>query len=191
MQPLLYKLVRPLLKIYFTIKMKPIVINKEVIPQKGKCILAGNHTNNLDCFTLGYATKRCIRYVAKKELTKGIKGIIIKMFGIIPVDRNIHDKSVIPTCTKLLEKESIIGIFPEGTINRTNKTVMPFKKGVIVMAMKTNSPIVPFAINGKYKKGHLKVIFGKPYFVESKDVNKEIELLEDKVIELIKSIGDK
>ena len=190
MEPLFYKMIRPFLYIWYTFKMKPIVINKEYIPKKGKCVLAGNHTNNLDCITLGYATKRCIRFVAKDELTKGFKGIFFKIMGIVPVNRKIHDKSVIPTCEKLLNEDAIVGIFPEGTINKTKDIIMPFKKGAIVMAMETNSPVIPFAINGKYKKGKLKITFGKPYYVKSKDVNKEIELLEDKVIELIKSIGD-
>ena len=189
-EPLLYKVIRPILYVWYTFKIKPIVINKEYIPKKGRCLLAGNHTNNLDCITLGYGTKRCIRFVAKDELTKGVKGYFFKIMGIVPVNRKIHDKTVIPTCVNLLNNESIVGIFPEGTINKTKDIIMPFKKGVVVMAMETNSPIIPFAINGKYKKGKLKIIFGKPYYITSKDVNREIEVLEYKVVELMKSIGD-
>lgn len=111
--------------------------------------------------------------------------------GIVPVNRQIHDKSVIPTCAKLLNQESLVAIFPEGTINRTKDIIMPFKKGAVVMAFKTGSPIVPFAINGQYKKGKLKIIFGKPYIPKTEDAEKEIEILEDKVIDLIKKIGDK
>ena len=84
-----------------------------------------------------------------------------------------------------------MGIFPEGTINRTKDIIMPFKKGAVVMAIKTNSPIVPFAINGKYKKNELKIIFGKPYYPKTEDAEKEIEILEDKVIDLIKRLGEK
>lgn len=190
-EPLFYKIIRPLLYIWFKLKINPTVIGKENIPTKGRCVLAGNHTNNLDCFSLGYGTKRCVRFVAKDELAKGVKGIFFKMMGIIPVNRKIHDKSVIPTCVKYLNKEAIMGIFPEGTINRTKDIIMPFKKGAVVMAIKTNSPIVPFAINGKYKKSELKIIFGKPYYPKTEDAEKEIEILEDKVIDLIKRLGEK
>ena len=48
--------------------------------------------------------------------------------GMIPVDRSVHDKTVIPAAINLLEKEAVIGIFPEGTINRTDEIIMPFKK---------------------------------------------------------------
>lgn len=189
-EPFFYKLIRPLLYLWFKTKYKPTIIGKENIPLKGRCVLAGNHTNNLDCMSLGYGTKRCVRYVAKIELTRGLKGIFFKWMGIVPVNRQIHDKSVIPTCTKLLEQDSLIGIFPEGTINRTKDIIMPFKKGAVVMAFKTNSPIVPFAINGKYEKGKLKIIFDKPYYPKTEDAEKEIEILEDKVIALLKKIGD-
>lgn len=186
-EPLFYKIIRPILYLWAKLNINPKIINKEYIPKKGRCLLAGNHTNNLDCLTLGISTRRCVRFVAKDELAKGVKGILFKGMGIIPVNRKIHDKSVIPTCIKYLEKEAIIAIFPEGTINRTNDIIMPFKKGVIVMAIETKSPIIPFAIHGKYKDKNVVIKYGKPYHPKSKDVEKEIEILEDKVIELLKS----
>lgn len=189
--PLFYKLVRPLLYLFVKIKFNPEIIYKEKIPKKGRIILAGTHTNNYDSLLLGATTKRCVRFVAKNELMKGPKKLIFKGLGIIPVNRKIHDKSVIPTCCKYLENESLIGIFPEGTINRTKDKIMPFKKGAVVMAIKTKTPIIPFAINGIYKRGKLKIIIGKKYIPKSDDVIKEIELLEKKVIKLIDEIGEK
>lgn len=184
-EPIFYKIMRPFLYLWFKIKFNPIFINSEYIPKKGRCVLAGTHTNNYDCILLGASTKRCVRFLAKDELAKGFKGIFMKWMGIIPVNRKIHDKSVIPTSVKYLNKEAIIGIFPEGTINRTDDVIMPFKKGAVVMAIKTKSPIVPFAINGNYEKGKVKIIFDKPYYPKSNDPEKEIEVLEDKVIKLI------
>ena len=128
--------------------------------------------------------------MAKSELLTGIKKYFFKAVGIIPVNRNIKDQSVIPTCVIHLNNEEAIGIFPEGTINRTNKKIMPFKKGAIVLAQKSKSYIIPFAINGKYKKGKLKIIYGFPYIPQSGDIIKETKVLENKVIELIKNIGD-
>ena len=71
-EPIFYRFIRPLLYLWFNLKYKPIVINKKEIPKKGKVILAGNHSNNLDCFSLGYSTYRCVRFVAKSELAKGL-----------------------------------------------------------------------------------------------------------------------
>ena len=187
---IVYKIIRPLLYIWFTLKYKPIIINNKYIPKKGGAILAGNHTNNLDCLLLGYSTKRSIRFVAKNELLKGIKKVFFKSVGIIPVNRKIKDKSVIPSCLKVLKKEFLLGIFPEGTINKTNNPIMPFKKGAIIMAKESGKPIIPFAINGNYKRGQIKIIFDKPYYIKG-EIEKETIILERKVIELIKDLGDK
>lgn len=187
---LLYKILRPILYVLFKIVYKPEVFNKENIPKEGRCLLVGNHTNNLDFLSLGSATKRTIRYVAKDELMKGIKKPFFKAIGIIPVNRRIHDKSVIPSCIKYLNKEELIAIFPEGTINRTKDIIMPFKKGAAAISIRSNSKIVPFAINGKYKKGKLRIIFGEAYYPQTDDIEKETQVLEEKVIELIKKASD-
>ena len=55
------------------------------------------------------------------------------------------------TISITLEEDKLIGIFPEGTFNRTNDIVMPFKYGAVSMASKTNSTVVNFSITGKYK----------------------------------------
>lgn len=187
-EPIFYKVFRPLLALFMIIKCNPKIINNEYIPKDGRCILAGNHTNYLDVFTLGVSTRRCIRYLSKKEITTGIKGAVIRWLGVIPVDRSIHDKSVIPTSIKYLNKEAILGIFPEGTINRTNDIIMPFKKGAVIMAIQAKAPIVPFAINGIYKRGKLKILFDKAYYPETDDVEKEVKVLENKVINLLKEL---
>lgn len=188
---ILYKILRPIVYLIFKIVYKLTIINKENIPKQGRCILAGTHTNNLDFITVGMGTKRPVRYVAKDELMKGIKKYFFKAVGIIPVNRRIHDKSVIPTCVNLLEKEELVGIFPEGTINRTEDIIMPFKKGAVAMSIRAKSKIVPFAINGNYKRGKLKIIFGDAYYPNTEDIEKETKVLEDKVIDLIKKVSDK
>lgn len=186
---IVYKLIRPILYIYTKLKYNPKVINNEYILKKGKCILAGNHTNNKDFLPLGYSTIRPIRYIAKNELMKGIKKYFFKLIGIVPVDRKIHDKTVIPTAVSILNNGEIIGIFPEGTINKTKDIILPFKKGAIKMAIESNSPIIPFAINGKYEKNKLKIIFDKEYYPKTKDIEKETLILEEKVKKLIKEVN--
>ncbi|NLL02090.1 MAG: 1-acyl-sn-glycerol-3-phosphate acyltransferase [Mollicutes bacterium] len=186
--PLLYILVRPLLKLWFYFTYYPTYINRESIPKKGRVILAGTHTNNLDGFLLASATIRPVRFIAKKELFKGIGKWFFTSCGMIPVDRSVHDKTVIPAAINLLEKETVIGIFPEGTINRTDEIIMPFKKGAIKMAISTKSPIVPFAIIGDYQKfkKNVKIVFGNLYYPQTIDIEKENKILEDKVKNLIK-----
>ena len=99
--------------------------------------------------------------------------------GCIPVNRKIHDKDALESAYKTLEIDNVIGIFPEGTINRTDDVIMPFKMGAVKMSEKTNSPIVPFGITGKYKlfgKNRIRIEFFKPFVVNDlENDNKKLE----------------
>lgn len=184
---LLYRICAPIVGVYIRLVYKPEIINKEIIPKEGKIIIAGTHTNMKDCCLLaGCCTRRDIRFVAKRELLKPPFGFLFRMSGIIPVNRKIHDATVMPAVNKVLSEGGMVGIFPEGTINRTDDIIMPFKKGAVRMSLENNCKILPFAINGKYKRGKLKIKFGNAYFPETKDIEKETKLLEQKVIKLIK-----
>ena len=78
MEPILYRITRPIITSLFKIIYRPEIIGKENIPKEGKIVLAGNHTNNFDCLLLISSTKRTIHFLAKDELVKGAKKIIFK-----------------------------------------------------------------------------------------------------------------
>lgn len=181
-EPILYRVVRPIITSIFNILFKPTYIGISNIPKEGRVVLAGNHTSNLDCLLLISSTKRTIHFLAKEELTKGVKGIIFKNMGLIPVNRRIHDKNALYSAEEVLKEDKVIGIFPEGTINKTKEIIMPFKIGAVKMSYDTNSKLIPFTITGQYqlfRKGPT-LEFYKPYFVKE-----ELDLENDKLMEKI------
>ena len=183
--PIFYKITRPILAIFIKL-YRPTIIGKEFIPKEGRVILAGNHTSYLDPLLVAYGTKRCVHYFAKDSLYKGIKKPIFKGLGIIPVNRKIKDKNSLYKGIDVLNNDLVVGIFPEGTINKTDDIVMNFKFGAVKMAYETNSKIVPFSITHKYKflKKSVKIEYGKPYNVSS-DLEKENDILMKKVKTMI------
>ena len=183
----LYKVLIPIDKLFMKL-YKVEYKGRERIPQNGRIILAGNHTSNLDALLLMSSTNRCIHFLAKIELFKGIKKYFFKNLGIIPVDRTKKNPKAIKKATDYLHSEEVIGIFPEGTINRTTDIIIPFKKGAVIMAYETDTEILPFVITGEYKflKKGVKLSFGIPYKVTG-DKDKDIKILEDKIINLIRS----
>lgn len=166
-EPLLYRAVRGVLGACFKAVYKPSIIGKNNIPENGRIILAGNHTNFFDCILVGCATKRCVHYLAKDELMKGAKKYLFKGMGIIPVNRRTKDKNALIKAEEVLNDDKVIGIFPEGTINRTDDIIMPFKFGAVKMAYDTDSKIVPFIITGAYKpfERSVKIRFEEPMTV--------------------------
>lgn len=178
-EPVLYKITRPLIKLFMNIVYHPKYICLENIPKEGPFILAGNHTNNFDCLLIMSCTKKTVHFLAKDSLTKGFKKYLFNNMGIIPVNRQIHDKSALVSAIKALQAKEVIGIFPEGTINRTEDTILPFKIGCVKMSHDTNSPIIPFIITGQYKpfKNSLTITFLKPTEARSDNLTEENEKL--------------
>lgn len=175
---MLYKITRPIITILFKLVYRPKIEGKENIPNTGKIILAGNHTNNFDCLLLISSTKRSIHFLAKDELWHGPKKIIFSNMGLIPVNRRQKDPKSIKLAEAYLQNNQLIGIFPEGTFERQKGKVMDFKIGAVKMAHDTGSKIVPFAITGKYKifSKDLKIKFFKPITIKD-DLTKENERL--------------
>ena len=169
-----YKIVKPLVTFLIYILFCPKVIGKENIPKKGRILLAGNHTKWLDPVMLVGVQHRQIHFLAKEELFHGITKPIVKGMGCVPVNRKIHDKNALQGAIDFLNEDLCIGIFPEGTINRTEDTIMPFKIGAVKACKETNTELVPFIITGKYKvfQRSITVEFLKPIKIEN-DIEEE------------------
>ena len=190
--PMLYRIVRPGLAALFRLIYRPTMEGTENIPKEGKIILAGNHTHVLNCFSVGFATKRCVHFIAKAELMKGIGKYIFPGLGIIPVDRSKSGKEAVVTAEQYLADGKLIAIFPEGTVNRTDKPMMPFKGGAVKIAADAGCDIVPFAITGQYKpfKKGVKITFMPKIKVEKGSLKATNKLLEEAVLNVVIKEGN-
>ena len=173
-EPLFYRFIaKPLIFLYIKIAFRPKIIGLDRIPKEGPIILAGNHTNNLDSVMIAAINKRVVHFLAKDSLLKGPQKLIFKHMGIIPVNRSVHDKGALKKAIDALNEGRVIGIFPEGTTNKTKDIILPFKIGAVKMASETNSKIIPFVITGKYKLLNNKLTIE---FLDELNVPKENDL---------------
>lgn len=183
MKYILYRIVRTLGYPIFLLLYRPEFEGRNNIPKSGSVILAGNHTNNLDAAIMIAGPKRVVHMLAKKELFKSkISNAFFRSMGCIPVDRKIHDENAKSEAIEVLKNNEVIGIFPEGTVNRTNDIILPFKYGAVSFAKKTGAYIVPFTITGKYKlfRRNIKITYGKPY-----KVTDDLEIENKKLMNII------
>lgn len=186
MKYIIYRTMKFICKPIFALLFNPKIEGLDNIPKTDSVILAGNHTNNLDALLMLYGPKRIVHMMAKKELFNSwLKNAFFKSMACISVDRSTHDKKAKNTAIEVLKDNGVVGIFPEGTINKTDKIILPFKYGAVSMASKTNAYIVPFTITGKYFKRNIKITYSKAYKV-SADLEKENKKLENIIIKLLK-----
>ena len=178
-----YKIIRPILKVLFKVLFRPKIKGINNLPIDTNYVLAGNHTKWLDPIMLIAIIPKQVHFLAKDSLFKGITKPFLKGVGAIPVNRKIHDHQALESAIKALNEKDIIGIFPEGTINREKKTpTLPFKIGAVKMANVTNTTIVPFVITGKYKlfSSKITIEFLKPRKI-SDNLEKENQMLREEI----------
>lgn len=172
----------------FRFCFRPTIINNAAIPASGGTLVAGNHVHALDPILVGACTKRQVHSLAKKELHDGPLGFFFRAVGTIPIDLyNKANRASMDIAEAKLEAGALIGISPEAKRNYTSELLLPFKFGTVVMAQKTNSVIVPYAITGRYKlfsKG-LAIKFGEPFTVGTMSLEEANELLFEKVKALL------
>jgi 1-acyl-sn-glycerol-3-phosphate acyltransferase len=150
-------------------------------------VYAANHRSAIDIFALAAILPGKFMWVAKESIFKiPIIGQVLARLGSVPVDRSNLQKamrSLNLAAARVRGGMSVI-IFPEGTRAETPE-ILPFKKGVFVMAFKAGQPIVPVSISGtmaiqprgsfRVRPGPVKVVISKP--IDPQDFPRKEDLI--------------
>lgn len=183
-----FKTVTILLKPLFVLWYNPRVIGKGTVPKACPVVIACNHKHIMDQCMAILATRRPINYMAKSEYFNGKAAFFFKMTGCICVNRNGDDEKAKKEALDVLNNGGALGIFPEGTRNKTDKLIMDFKYGAASLACKSNAMVVPVAVTGEYKfrSKNLTARVGTPFSVEGMTVNEVNSELRKRISALIR-----
>ncbi|MDE6285298.1 MAG: 1-acyl-sn-glycerol-3-phosphate acyltransferase, partial [Bacilli bacterium] len=143
-----------------------------------------NHQSNYDFLGMAIGTKRPIHFMVKKELFKNIIKPLLYSIKAIPVDRKKKNPEAMSQATKYLKQKKLVGIFPEGTFNKTLEPLAPFKMGTIKLAYENNVPIIPILIKNQDQKRKLWIHISQPFYVATAELEKENEKLRQIMIEI-------
>ena len=180
-------------KLLFRLK----VTGQENIPQDGPFIIVANHSSLLDPVILGVSVRPKVIFVAAAYLFKiGWLGYLLRKANSIPVQGE-NDISSLKRALKILKAGGVLGIFPEGGVDR-QKDNLPIKAGAAYLATKVGVPIVPIKIKGADKVlprgakfiislNKIEVEIKKPIFC-SRQTNKNKEIVKKVVESYIKAI---
>lgn len=148
---MLYRIAKGILKPIFNILYNVQVEGRENLPKQGPLIICANHTSAIDPIILGVNMPyKKIYSMAKAELFNNkLIGWLMYKLGVFPVKRGEADLKSIKTSLKLLKDGQIMGIFPEGTRNKTGE--VKAEPGVAMIAVKAQAPVLPVAIISNYK----------------------------------------
>jgi len=161
---------------------KVIVLGKENIPVDTAVLYVGNHRSFFDIVLTCSKFPGITGYVAKKEMNKWpLLNIWMRYIHCLFLDRrNIKEgmKTILTGIEKVKHGISLC-IFPEGTRNKVNDTMLPFHDGSFKIADKGGVPVIPMTIVNsadvfedhfpKIKPTTVIIDFGKPIYLNELD----------------------
>lgn len=124
-------------------------------------IYISNHTSIYDIFLAIFLSPVGTVGVAKKEVVwYPIFGVMYLLSGHLRLDRKNHQRALasMKNLAELVQRYNLsIYLWPEGTRARDGR-LLPFKKGLVHLAIATGLPVVPIVISGAHRgweKGRL------------------------------------
>lgn len=181
-----------IMRIYCGIVYRIKIEGMENLPKEGNTIICSNHVHMLDSISLviRFKTKRMIRVMAKEELFKNkIAAWAFRKAGAFPIKRGKGDTEALEVAKDYINKGDMLLMFPEGTRNGLDKG-LKMKKGAAILALSTNSVIVPIGIKGNYKPfTKVRIRIGKPITLENYTTGAE-ELNPREIVDLTNRMKD-
>jgi 1-acyl-sn-glycerol-3-phosphate acyltransferase len=153
--------------------VKTTITGLENVSLSSPQIFVANHQSIFDIFAILANVPASVRFVAKKELGRiPIFALAMRAAGHIFIDRKDRlgaGKAMQAAGERMKRDRLSLGLFPEGTRSPTGQ-LRDFKKGTFALAIQTQVPIVPLAVDGGYKvstrgriqSGHMRLALAPP-----------------------------
>ena len=140
----------------------------------GGAIIVLNHRSSIDPFFVQTSLDRKAHWMVAKEYVEHpamgwfLKGIC----ECIPANRGGVDTASTKMAIRLASQGELVGMLPEGRINRTDEFLLPVRPGAALVALKAGVPLVPCYIEGSpyggtvtspfFMTAQTRVYFGQP-----------------------------
>ncbi len=149
------------------------IVGRDRIPHAGPVILAANHTSAADPLLMQSGSIRMVRWLMLTQYKHALLTPIWRAIEPIALDRDNGDIGKIRKVVDVLKQGEIVGIYPEGGLQRKVRQLQPMEPGIGMIAKRSGATIVPVWIAGPalsnsmfvhiFKPSRSVVIFGEPY----------------------------
>lgn len=130
-------------------------------PPPGPLVVVANHTSGVDPMLIQSALAFEVRFMMARDMQPAILEPLWTWIGVISVDRAAPhgDTRAAREAIRFLQStgevgpngvvhSGVIGIFPEGGIERPRRQVLPFLPGIGLLIHKTGARVLPVIIDG-------------------------------------------
>ena len=123
----------------------------ENLPRSGQCIYMANHQSNVDPPIFFTLLPERIAFMGKKQLWSiPVLGTALRLAEFIPVHREVKEeaRASVEEALEVLKRGTVsLLVYPEGT-RSYDGGLLPFKRGVFLLAIRSGLPIVPLTLDG-------------------------------------------
>jgi 1-acyl-sn-glycerol-3-phosphate acyltransferase len=170
----------------------------EHIPRErypGALIVVCNHTAGVDPLLVQSACPFEIRWMMATDMMLTRYTWFWEWAGIISVDRTGKDAAGTKEAIRHVRSGGVLGVFPEGAIEKPARHVLPFHPGVGLIVARTGAPVMPVIIEGTptpdgggawtslWKRGRARVTFGPVIQYEKQSAGELADKLHDWFVE--------
>jgi 1-acyl-sn-glycerol-3-phosphate acyltransferase len=114
-------------------------------------VIVANHTSFLDPLLIQAALPFEVRWIMGEDMALPALRWLWDYARVILVDRRVNESAPLREAIRHVKEGGVIGIFPEGFIERPPRVVYPFKEGVGLVVSRTIScgaVVLPVVIEG-------------------------------------------
>ncbi len=117
-------------------------------PPEGPLLIVANHTAGIDPIIVQARCKRPIRWIMAEDMKEPRLDWAWRLYEIIFVDRYQRKAQSLRDAIRHLRAGGVVGIFPEGSLERPPERLLPFQGGVGWLIKRTGAKVLPVVIRG-------------------------------------------
>lgn len=114
-----------------------------VEPGQGAVIVC-NHIGPIDPAFIALGTDRSVHWMVAREFCEmPLLKYFFRTVEAVPVGRGGVDTAATKLAIRYAQRGDLIGLFPEGRINETERLLLPGRPGAALIALKAGVPVIP------------------------------------------------
>jgi len=119
--------------------------------ESGPLVVVSNHTAGVDPLLIQAMCRFEVRWIMAEDMRLPWLEEFWRWGGVIFVDRENPSTAPVRRAMAHLKGGGVLGLFPEGHIERPPRTLLPFHAGVGAFVRPTGAPVLPVVIRGTPK----------------------------------------